>query len=96
MNCSNKEFFEKYGLKCKVVIENNKKKIKCPSDKSKIQKKCSKCLYYPLVKCHKNYYIMPCMYPCGKNTGLYHMCPSVKNESANKCYKIVKYFEFKN
>ena len=87
MSCPNKEWIKKYGTECK--IENNK--FKCKNLK-KIKNKCSICMYYHVIKCHGKYYALPCMYPCGENTGLYKMCPKVENSEPKKCYKTLGYF----
>ena len=51
--------------------------------------------YFHLIKCHGNIYALPCMYPCGQNTGLYSMCPNIEKSKPEKCYKIIGTFEFK-
>ena len=89
MTCPNKKWIKKYGVKCKV--KNGK--IICKLDK--IKKICNKCLYYHLINCHGNIYALPCMYPCGQNTGLYSMCPNIKKSTPKECYKIIGTYEFK-
>jgi len=49
-------------------------------------------MYYHVIKCHKKYYALPCMYPCGENTGLYKMCPNIKHSNPKKCYEYLGYF----
>ena len=83
-SCLNKDFLKKYAIKCEL-IDN---KIKCPS-KNKLKNLCPKCSYFHIVKCHKKYYALPCMYPCGENTGMYVMCPSTASQSKKKCYKYI-------
>ena len=90
MTCPNKDWIKKYGVKCKIID----KKIKCKNLK-KIKEVCKKCFYFHLIKCHGNIYALPCMYPCGENTGLYSMCPNIEKSESNKCYKIIGTFEFK-
>ena len=53
-------------------------------------------MYYHIVKCHKNYYALPCMYPCSNNnnTGLYNMCPNIEKAKPKKCYKIIGTYSF--
>ena len=82
-SCPNKKFFKQYGIECSKVDN----KIKCPS-KNKLKNLCPNCSYYHIVKCHHKFYALPCMYPCGNNTGLYVMCPAIKNMPKHKCYKV--------
>tara|TARA_E500000178_G_C16571153_1_gene551738 strand:+ start:196 stop:465 length:270 start_codon:yes stop_codon:yes gene_type:complete len=89
MNCPNKNFLKKYGTKCNKVND----KIIC-ENLDKLKNNCQNCFYYHLVKCHGKYYALPCMYPCGKNTGLYHMCPNVHKNTPTKCYKTIGYYRF--
>ena len=90
MTCQNKEWILKYGVKCSK--KNNK--IICYNLK-KLNNICSSCMYYHIIKCHKNYYALPCMYPCSNsNTGLYNMCPNIEKAEPKKCYKIIGTYSF--
>jgi hypothetical protein len=89
MDCPNKNWIEKYGVKCK--LENNK--FKCKNLK-KLKKKCSSCMYYHVIQCKNKYYALPCMYSCGEYTGLYYMCPNITKKLKKKYYKIIGYFKY--
>lgn len=90
MECPNKNFIKKYGVKC---IKKNKK-IKC-KNLEKLKQMCSPCNYFHIIKCHKKYYALPCMYPCGNyGTGLFNMCPHMKEDNDSKCYDILKTIKF--
>lgn len=89
MTCPNIEWIEKYGTKCTKT--NNG--YKCENI-NKIRNICSKCNFYHIIKCHGTYYAIPCMYPCGSDTGLYRMCPHLEESKPTRCYKIIGYYQF--
>jgi len=89
MTCPNIKWIEKYGTKC----TKTKNGYKCYNI-NKIRNICSKCGFYHIIKCHGNYYAIPCMYPCGPDTGLYKMCPHLEESNPIRCYKIIGYYKF--
>lgn len=89
MTCPNIKWINKYGTLC----TKTKNGYIC-NNINIIKKNCSKCNFYHIIKCHNKYYALPCMYPCGSDSGLYKMCPDLEKSTPTKCYKIIGSYKY--